>query len=157
MATLSMLSNSAGLKRCLLAARYYAAAGLLMLALPARAESLQCPPSIAETPAVALMDSHWTVVAPAGQRPLEHAGIYLRVGSDYSAQVPDSTRRKKRDESVRWQLPAPGRESYWLGCSYHGTTARLFVQVKPEARSCTVTYSLLPTGKRQRVKGIECG
>lgn len=138
------------------AARGLSATVLLALALPASAAPLRCPPAITETPSVAPPGSHWTVVATAGQRPLEHAGIYLRTGSDYGAQVPDSTRRKKRDEFISWKLPAPGRESYWLGCSYAGTTARLFVQVKPEARVCTVTYSLLPTGKRQRVKGIDC-
>lgn len=95
-------------------------------------------------------------MANPGQRPLEHAGIYLRTGTDFGAQVPDSTRQNKREESVRWQLPAPGREAYWLGCSYLGTTARLFVRIKPEAKACIVTYALLPTGKRQRLKAIDC-
>ena len=129
---------------------------LFATAFAAQAGTLQCPRSITEKPAVAPANAPWSVVASSGERPLDHAGIYIAIGSEYGAQVPDATRTANREEHVKWRMPSAATETYWVGCSYVGTTAMLVMRLKPTFESCVATYALLSTGKRQGLKNIDC-
>lgn len=111
---------------------------------------------IVEKPSVSHVPSEWILVAAPGSRQLEQAGVYVAIGGEYSAQVPDSTTPAKRQERVRWHLPASPGETYWMGCAYSGTTAKLMIRVTPGVERCDVSYDLLPTGKRQRLNRISC-
>lgn len=131
--------------------------GLIAFHSPiAIAAPIHCPESITEQPSVLQTDPAWLVVVTPGQRQLEHVGVFLSIGEGYAAQTPDSTKSTDREERVRWKLPSPGAESYWLGCAYIGTTAKLFIRLNRKTTSCLVTYTLLQTGKRQRLKEINC-
>lgn len=130
---------------------------LLAAAMMAQAATIQCPRSITEKPAVASPPSAWVVVAESGPRSLSQAGISIKIGSEYGAQVPDAVSRARREEHVNWTLPpAPAAERYWLGCSYLGTTAMLVVKLEPTDKSCVAIYELVKTGKRQRLKTVDC-
>jgi hypothetical protein len=130
--------------------------GLLLMPFATSAAPIECPQSITEQPMVSMANSAWSVVAHSGERQVEQAGVYIGIGKEYGAQVPDSTKISNREEQVTWRMPAPGAEKYWLGCSYSGTSAMLVIELKPEIQSCLATYMLLPTGKRQRLKRIDC-
>lgn len=132
------------------------AALLSAIAFAAQAATLQCPRTIIEKPAVAPENAPWSVVANSGERQLEQAGIYIAIGAEYGAQVPDATTTANREEHVKWRMPSPAAETYWVGCSYVGTTAMLVTRLKPTTESCVATYTLLATGRRQRLKNIDC-
>lgn len=130
--------------------------GLFLLPFATSAATIECPRSITEKPMVSIANSAWSVVAHSGERQVEQAGVYIGIGKEYGAQVPDSTKTVNREEHVTWRMPGPGSETYWLGCSYAGTSAMLVIALNPETQSCMATYTLLPTGKRQRLKRIDC-
>lgn len=130
--------------------------GLSFLSFAASGATIQCPRTIVEKPAVASANPAWSVIANSGERQVEQAGVYLGIGTEYGAQIPDSTRTTEREEYVSWKMPSPAAETYWIGCSYSGTTAMLIVKLKPTIASCVATYALLPTGKRERLKNIDC-
>lgn len=127
-----------------------------MLALPVFAAASQCPATIQETPSVQSPDAPWRVVAASGERPLEQVAIYLGPAELLGAQVPDSTRRDKTRETVAWQIVRQADDSFWVGCSYVGTTALLIKPLPASVKRCQVTYALLPNGKRQRVVSLDC-
>jgi hypothetical protein len=132
------------------------AVGFSFFSLAASGITIQCPQTIIEKPAVASANPAWSVIASSGERPVEHAGVYLGIGPEYGAQVPDSTKTSNREEFVSWKMPSGAAETFWIGCSYTGTTAMLIVKLKPDIASCVVTYARLPTGKRQHLKNIDC-
>jgi hypothetical protein len=136
---------------------------ILLLALflpfvvhPARAADIVCPLSIVETPGVSTETKDWSVVAPSGERPLEHVGIYLGSLSEHGAQVPDSDEPIKGKEAVTWRLARKEGDTFWIGCSYVGTTAMLFQKVAAAVTTCVASYDLLPIGKRQRLSAMIC-
>ena len=120
------------------------------------AAEINCPESITETPTVSAVDSIWTVVADTGERRLEHVGIYLGSLSEYGAQVPDSTTTLKKKEMVTWRIIRGETDTFWVGCSYVGTTALLFQKLDSSVTKCIATYDLLPTGRRQWLSSMEC-
>ena len=122
----------------------------------AKATTIHCPQSIVEKPSVAQVPAVCILVADSGLRPLEQAGVYVVISGEYSAQVPDSTKSARREERVNWRLPASPADTYWIGCAYSGTTAKLMIRLAPDVESCDVSYALLPTGKRQRLDRISC-
>jgi hypothetical protein len=128
----------------------------LAAAAPGHAAETACPAAIVETPSVALTDDAWQLAAAPGERPLEHAGIYLGALAQLGAQVPDSTRKKQLTETVTWRLRRADADQFWIGCSYVGTTALLARPIAPGATECVVSYELLRTGRRQRLTGIAC-
>lgn len=130
--------------------------GLLLMPFATGAAPIECPRSITERPMVSMANSAWSVVAHSGERQVEQAGIYIGIGKEYGAQAPDSTKTVNREEHVTWRMPGPGTEKYSLGCSYSGTSAMLVIELKPDVQSCVATYTLLPTGKRQRLKHVDC-
>lgn len=130
--------------------------GLSFFSLAASGATIECPRTIVEKPTVASANPAWSVIASSGERQVEHAGVYLGIGTEYGAQIPDSTWTTGREEHVSWKMPSATAETYWIGCSYSGTTAVLIVKLKPDIASCVATYALLPTGKRQRLKKIDC-
>jgi hypothetical protein len=135
---------------------FLALAAVVEFSAYAKATAIQCPQSILEKPSLPQAPTNWTVVADADSRPLEQAGIYVVIGGEYSAQVPDSTTAAPREERVRWRLTASPTETYWIGCAYTGTTAKLLTKVAAGAEWCDVSYVLLPSGKRQRLDRIDC-
>lgn len=130
--------------------------GFALLSFAASGATIQCPRTIVEKPTVASANPAWSVISNSGERQVEHAGVYLGIGNEYGAQVPDGTRIAGHEEYVSWRMPPAAAESYWIGCSYRGTTAMLILKLKPDIASCVVTYALLPTGKRLRLKNIDC-
>jgi hypothetical protein len=129
---------------------------LAVTPIAAQAAAIECPGSITEAPTVAVPNAAWSVVAKSGERPLDQAGIYIVIGTEYGSQVPDVIRKAKREEHVSWRMPSPTTERYWLGCSYLGTTALLMIELDPAIKSCVATYTLLKTGRRQQLKNIDC-
>lgn len=130
--------------------------GLSLRAAPSVATEINCPDSIKEAPSVLTADRGWIVVATRGERPLEQAGIYLGKPAQYGAQVPDSTTKTKKTETVSWRLIRSPTDIFWVGCSYVGTTAMLFRRLDAAVTFCAVSYELLPSGKRLRVSHVDC-
>lgn len=129
----------------------------LFMARPAHAVTIHCPKIIMETPAVSTVAKTWTVSAIKGERPLEHVGIYIGNSSEYGAQVPDATETiRTNEETVTWKIPTEEKETFWVGCAYTGTTATLFKKLDAGVAVCVASYALLPTGRRQRLNGMEC-
>lgn len=120
------------------------------------ATEIHCPASVMETPGVSTEEKEWTVIANSGERHLEHVGIYLGAPSEYSAQVPDSTKTVKKKQIVKWRLTRSQTDTFWVGCSYVGTTAMLFQKVDAKATTCVASYDLLPSGRRQRLSAMVC-
>lgn len=116
------------------------------------AAEIQCPRTITETPAVSTPNDQWTVVALSGERPLEGVGVYLGDPPEHGAQVPDSTKTKTR--IVKWRLVRAEKDTFWVGCTYVGTTAMLFQKVDAKASACAATYDLMPSGRPQRLSGM---
>ena len=129
---------------------------LLSISSPSVAVEVKCPGSITETPIVSINDKQWTVVANSGERPLEHVGIYLGTLSDYGALVPDSTKKTKRKETITWNIKRSPTDTFWVGCSYIGTTAVLLQKLDFGLKVCVATYDLLSTGRRQRLSTLDC-
>jgi hypothetical protein len=129
---------------------------MLLAVIPAIASESICPSSINEAPSVAGADAQWTVVASFGERRLEHVGIYLGNLSDYGAQVPDSTKQNAKTETVTWRITRSKGDIFWIGCSYVGTTAMLFQQLDDTVSACVASYDLLRSGKRLRLKSLDC-
>lgn len=129
---------------------------LLSISSPSVAGDIKCPGSITETPTVSLTDKRWTVVTNSGERPLEHVGIYLGTLSEYGAQVPDATKKSKRKETVTWNIQRSPTDTFWVGCSYVGTTAVLLQELDSSVNVCMATYDLLPSGRRQRLSTLNC-
>lgn len=129
----------------------------MLIALPAQATEIHCPAAISESPTVSFKDRQWSIVAKPGERQLDHAGVYLSAAGEYGAEVPDSTKAAKRsEERVLWRMADSPTEAFAIGCSYTGTTAMLFMKLEKSVAQCVVTYELLPTGTRQRLRSIEC-
>lgn len=128
----------------------------LTLSCAAPAVEIHCPASMTETPTVSSAEKQWVVVAPSGERYLERVGIYLGNPSEDGAQVPDSTKTDKRKETVTWRLTRSETDTFWVGCSYVGTTAMLFQKVDAKATTCVAAYDLLPSGRRQRLSAMVC-
>lgn len=129
---------------------------LLSIPLLSIAGEIKCPSSITETPAVSINDKRWTVVTNSGERPLEHVGIYIGTLSEYGAQVPDANKKSKRKETVTWNIKRSPTDTFWVGCSYVGTTAALFQELDSSVKVCVATYDLLPSGGRQRLSTVDC-
>lgn len=118
--------------------------------------AVTCPATLAEKPDVQNPPAPWVVVAPAGEKPLERAAVYLGAPPDLDGLVPDATAKSKGVETVRWQLVRAPADRYWLACSYAGTTAMLARELDKSVSKCAVAYDLLPNGKRQGVRSIVC-
>jgi hypothetical protein len=129
---------------------------LFSISSPSIASEIKCPSSITETPTVSITDKRWTVVANSGERPLEHVGIYLGTLSENGAQVPASTKKAKRKETVTWNIKRSLTDTFWVGCSYVGTTAVLFQELDSSVTLCAATYDLLSSGRRQRLSTLDC-
>jgi hypothetical protein len=129
---------------------------LPFVAHPAVAANIVCPSSIVEAPGVSTEVKDWSVVAASGERQLEHVGIYLGSISEHGAQVPDSVKSVKAKETVTWRLTRKESDTFWIGCSYVGTTAMLFQKVDAAVATCVASYDLLPSGKRQRLSAMSC-
>lgn len=121
-----------------------------------RAEEIRCPHLISEAPSVQTAEPGWTIVATEGKRPLERAGVYLGPPPEYGALVPDATHRSSRKETVTWHLVRTPEDVFSIGCAYTGTTAMVFKKLDSSVTTCTVTYDLLPSGSRQRLRLLEC-
>jgi hypothetical protein len=119
------------------------------------AAEVNCPASLRETPGVVDPGPGWTVLARAADRPLESVMVYWGPGTEPAAQVPDETQKKKLIESVRWDLPRQ-QEPYWIACAYVGTSALVLQKLGADLSRCVVTYDLLPSGRRLRVKAVSC-
>lgn len=117
---------------------------------------LECPASIQERPSVSSQAKDWEPVVESAARPLEQVGFSLFHPSKKGTLVPDATQRKKLEERVTWRFPREANDEYWISCSYTGTTAVLTRRLDTTIAQCTVTYTLLPSGSRQRVQNISC-
>lgn len=136
--------------------RFSAASCLLFAATPSTGADIHCPASLTETPSVSQSDPAWVIAVSPGVRPLEHVGVYLGSAPDYGAQAPDSTHKARLRETVTWSLVRAPNDSFWVGCSYTGTTAMALKQIDPQAKQCIAIYELLPSGRRQRLSAFRC-
>lgn len=120
------------------------------------ADEIKCPSFIFEQPTISDSPKEWTVVAKVGERPLEQVGIYLGSLVEAGAQVPDSSQKVKLKEIVTWNIQRSPEDTFWVGCSFVGTSAMMFQKIETKIKSCTATYELLPTGRRQRLLSMSC-
>ncbi len=129
---------------------------LLLTTLACNAAEITCPGAITETPTVSIENKLWSVVTSSGERQFEHAGVYLGPLSAYSAQAPDQTKKTNTKELVTWNIKRSAGDTFWVGCSYVGTTAMLFQKLNEAVAVCVVSYDLLPSGNRLRVSSAQC-
>jgi hypothetical protein len=129
---------------------------LLVRAAASAATEITCPDSIRETSTVSINDEQWNVVANSGERLLERVGIYLGTLSEYGAQVPDTTKKSKLQEAVTWNIKRSPTDTFWIGCSFVGTSSMLFQKLDDRVTVCVASYDLLPSGKRQRLNVMDC-
>lgn len=131
---------------------------LMMLAFTAEplAATFVCPSFVDEIPAVSSHSGSWLVVAPRGDRPLNHVGIYLGDPVKYGALLPDSAKTSGDAETVTWHLRRSKDDQLWVGCSYAGTSAMLFSKLDGSISKCVASYDLLPSRKRLRLRSMEC-
>lgn len=120
------------------------------------AGNIACPPLLSETPVVSSPNNSWLVVAARGDRQLKHVGVYLNDPFKQGQLVPDSTKKTSTAETVTWNLTHSKDEQVWIGCSYTGTTAMLFQQLAETASNCVASYDLLRSGKRLRLRSMDC-
>ncbi|MDR0777376.1 MAG: hypothetical protein LBE81_12175 [Azonexus sp.] len=138
---------------------FVAASCLLFKASPALSAVIDCPESIVETPSVSINDKIWTVVAKTGERPLEQVGIYQSrtdTADVYGAQVPDSTKTTKRQEVSTWNLVRSPTDTFWVGCSYVGTTAIVLKRLDPDTKKCVATYEPNPPSRWKKLSVFRC-
>lgn len=129
---------------------------LAVLNLPAFGQQIQCPSSMRERPQVTLAEAGWKVVAVESGKQVESLGIYSELDGEYASLVPDHTLPAGQKVSYKWKLIPAEKVSYWLGCEYAGTTARLMQMLPPSFRFCTATYQVSQVTKRQRLSSFEC-
>jgi hypothetical protein len=92
----------------------------------------------------------------SGTRPLDKVVVYLSHPTQNGALVPDSTKRTKTEERVTWRLVRGPSDEFWVGCTYHGTTAIMAKRLGQDVRQCVASYQLLPSGSRLRLIGMSC-
>ena len=131
-------------------------ASLMSLVTGCAAANLSCPESINEVPSLQDTPSPWTPLVEQGSRHLDQVAVYFGHPNQRGAQVPDRSLKNKVEETVIWGVSASGGGQYWVGCSYVGTTALLITQVASSARECRAQYTLLPTGKRLKLRAFTC-
>ncbi len=129
---------------------------IALLAAPAHAATITCPPMMVETPVVSSLLAGWEVEVRAGRRTLADAAIQRSRGSDRGGVPPDATLHAGRQESVTWTLAPADGAVYWVACSYGSTSALLLQRVPDTARRCTATYDVLQTGRHLNVRPVEC-
>lgn len=120
------------------------------------ANDVFCPETIIESSRVDGPTGDWLVDASQGVRTLDSVGVYLGDPALRGAQVPDHTRRSKTEETVTWQLARAIGDDFWVGCAYIGTSAMLFKKIAVSDTRCVVKYTLLPTGRRLKLKSFAC-
>ena len=128
----------------------------LALSLSALSVELDCPRVIREKPTVLSDIASWLIVSEPGMRPVAEASIYLGAPHESAVQVPDASTIGNGIELISWNLVRTASDEFWLGCSYTGTSAKLFRKIAIEASECSVRYDLLPSGRRQRLRDVSC-
>jgi hypothetical protein len=117
---------------------------------------LACPTSVTVTQAVQNAPSGWEAVNGSGAAQLERAAFYLMHPSKGGSLAPDGTKKSKGEERDTWTFVRKPGDEFWLGCVYQGTTVILARKLDNKVSRCDVSYELLPSGSRLRLKGISC-
>lgn len=139
--------------------RVWSCLALLALAAIApltHAELLTCPATLLERPELQREEKPWQLISHAAERPLEQVGILLGPADEAGALVPSSSRKSRAVEKVVWEIVRSAGDQLWIGCSYTGTTAKALLALPATASRCTVSYALLPSGKRSRIEAVAC-
>jgi hypothetical protein len=121
----------------------------------ALASDMSCPASVAvrqelQSPA------GWEAVGGSSKVRLERIAFYLKHPSLGGSLVPDTTNRGKSEERESWTFVSNPGDEYWLGCVYRDTTVILARKLDRAISRCVVSYELLPSGSRLRVKLVAC-
>jgi hypothetical protein len=119
------------------------------------ASDMSCPVSIpAKQELQAPAD--WEAVGGSSDVRLERVAFYLKHPSLGGSLVPDATRRSKGEERESWTFVSNPGDEFWMGCVYQDTTVILARKLDKAISKCVVSYELLPSGTRLRVKQVTC-
>jgi hypothetical protein len=114
----------------------------LLIAFPALATDLTCPPEIKTTTAqLAVPVEGWSAYAEPAPNQLKGITFYEGTPSEGASLAPDSEKRGKSTSTMVWKLAALGPGSFWLRCRYANTTMTLGRQLPAGVTVCTVDYS----------------
>ncbi|MGB8841341.1 MAG: STY0301 family protein [Aliidongia sp.] len=115
---------------------------LLLIAFPALATDLICPPDIKTmTAQLAVPVEGWSAHVEPAPNHLKGITFYEGPPSDGASLVPDDQRRGKSTSTMVWKFAALGPGSFWLRCRYANTTMTLERQLPASVAECTVDYS----------------
>lgn len=126
------------------------------MVLESKAFNIQCPESIKENLSVKDSPADWEVIEGPGEHTLDQVSIYLSHPRQKGTQVPDNVKRTKNEESVTWRIIRGQSDEYWVGCSYHDTTAILARKLNNRISQCVASYEISQTGQRLRLKKAFC-
>jgi len=121
----------------------------------ALASDMSCPASVAARQELQA-PAGWEAVGGSSEVRLERVAFYLKHPSLGGRLAPDATRRGKGEETESWTFVSNPGDEFWLGCVYRNTTVILARKLDKAISKCVVSYEMLPSGSRLRVKRVAC-
>lgn len=121
----------------------------------ALAGDMNCPASLAAKQQLQAPRG-WEAVGGSSEVRLDRVAFYLKHPSLGGSLVPDATHRSKDEERESWTFISNPGDEFWLGCVYRDTTVILARKLDKAISKCVVSYELLPSGTRLRVKQVSC-
>jgi len=126
------------------------------MSFESKALDIQCPGSISESSSIKNSPAGWEVIEEPAEHTLDQISIYLFHPSQKGTQVPDNVKRTRNEESVTWRMIRGQNDEFWVGCSYHDTTAILARKLNNRISQCVASYEISQTGERLRLKKVFC-
>jgi hypothetical protein len=121
----------------------------------ALASDMSCPASISAKQELQA-PAGWEAVGGSSNVRLERVAFYLKHPGLGGSLVPDVTHRDKGEERESWTFVSNPGDEFWMGCVYQDTTVILARKLDKGISKCVVSYELLPSGSRLRVKQVAC-
>jgi hypothetical protein len=118
-------------------------------------EAISCPMTISVKETAGDVPG-WTIVGEDGERYVDRVSIFFGPPAGKGSLVPDSTRRRGRQESDTWTFQPAAKEEHWLVCHYLDTRMVVARKLGEGTRRCVVTYDLTPSRTRLPPKHIAC-
>lgn len=128
----------------------------LLLALFSGASDLNCPGTLPVQQTATAIPAGWDAVQIDRQELIDKVSFYLSHPSSGGALVPDKTQKTGSEERVIWTFTRKPGDDFWMACSYINTSVLLTRKLGSDVSECMVSYDLLPSGKRLRLKGVLC-
>jgi hypothetical protein len=130
--------------------------GLAVSPLWLKAQDFLCPATLTVQQVAATVPAGWNAVPVPEPPNFDRVAFYLSNPLEGASLVPDGRSVTKGVEQVTWTFKHASGDQFWIGCIYAGTRVLLAQKLKSDVSACTVSYDLLPSGSRLRVKSITC-